>query len=276
MDKEIFDFSSGQEFDLNAEYKKMFDSDDLIKFNPNELELRDAEEVIKKDGLQYVENSTLGQFENTFQNVNTFFSKYRIDSDVVKNMTKSDRDKLFGYGKELFNSLKKSYELMEFNFEMTAKEWAYLEHTMTKKLSYDGNTVFTYWEVFSNWIDPTSRVAKSLPREVPSFTPSIPVRQLVLLSHLFFKHEEKGSTDSFYSFKKLLFEIAKMTKIFNAYGVLVVRVENRYKHWVNALNAMDGLNTERDITDEEHIAEELPLSVGDSQIATEMPDTVTG
>ena len=245
--KEFFDFTANQEFNLDEEYKKLFNTEELIKVNPANKELADAEDIIKKEGPNYVEATTLANFENKLQNATEFFKKYGVETDTVKTMTRSDRDKLFGYGKELYNSLKEAYETIEFNFEMTPKEFAFLEHTMTKKLTYNGNEIFTYWELYSNWIEPTIRAAKQLPKDLPSFVPSIPVRQLVLLQHLIFKHEEKGSEQSFYSFRKIVFELAKMTKIFNAYGVLVVRVENRFKHWIDALGAMDGLNSDRDI-----------------------------
>ena len=58
------------------------------------------------------------------------------------------------------------------------------------------------------------------------------------------KHEEKGSTESFHSFRTVLTEIAKMTRLFNAYGVMLERVTNRFTNWVNALNMMDELTND--------------------------------
>lgn len=65
------------------------------------------------------------------------------------------------------------------------------------------------------------------------------------------KHEEKASTDSFHYFRTILTEIAKMTKLFNAYGVMLERVTNRFNHWVNALNTMDGYNNDERVVDEQ-------------------------
>jgi hypothetical protein len=65
------------------------------------------------------------------------------------------------------------------------------------------------------------------------------------------KHEEKGSTDSFHYFRTVLTEIAKMTKLFNAYGVILERTTNLFNNWVNALNAMDGYNNDDRSTENE-------------------------
>ena len=246
MEKKFFDFTGDQAFDLNEEYKTLFGTEEFIKDNKSEHELKHAEKIIAEDAKDLVEGTTLNNFEVILNNINHFFQKYRTDSTEVSTMTKSDRDKLFGYGKELFNAFKQSYEELAFNFDLSVKEWAFLEHTLTKKLSYNGQELFTYWELYSKWIEPTSNIAKQLPKDIPSFVPSIPVRNLVLLQHLIFKHSEVPSTVSFYSFKKICFEIAKMTKLFNAYGVLVVRVENRFTHWIDAINSMDGYNEDRE------------------------------
>ena len=191
-----------------------------------------------------MEYTSINNYEKIFLNINEFFKKYRTDSEEVKAMTTSDRDKLFGYGKEIFKEYKLALENLAFNFEMSVKEWNFLEHTLTKKLSYTGNDLFTYWELYVKFIEPTKNSVKDLPKELANFVPTIPIRSLVLLQHLLFRHEEKGSTESFNHYRNLCFEIAKMTKLFNAYGVMLSRTENRFTHWVHALNAMDGFNSE--------------------------------
>lgn len=64
------------------------------------------------------------------------------------------------------------------------------------------------------------------------------------MSHLLMKHEEKGSTEQFHNFRTVLTEIAKMTRLFNAYGVMLERLTNKFNNWVNALNMIDGFNNE--------------------------------
>ena len=58
------------------------------------------------------------------------------------------------------------------------------------------------------------------------------------------KHEEKGSTESFHHFRNVLTEVAKMTRLFNAYGVMLERTTSRFNNWVNSINAMDGFNND--------------------------------
>lgn len=243
-EQKFFDFNSGEQFNLDEEYKTLFGDGELKQFNPNETKLKDAEAIIAELGAKYVETLSLEKYEKIFINLNEFLTKFQTDSEEVKNMTKSDRDKLFGYGKELFKSYENSYKNIQFNFELSVKEWNFIDHTLTKKLTYNGQELFNYWELYVKFIEPTRNLVVGLPKTAEGFVPVCSVQSLILLSHLLMKHEEKASTDSFHYFRTVLTEIAKMTRLFNAYGVMLERITNRFNHWVNALNAMDGYNND--------------------------------
>lgn len=238
-ERKFFDFSSDIEFDLNAEYSNLFKDDKLKTINPDESKLKDAEDIIKELGGIYMENTTLVNYENAFVNLNQFLDKFNVENDVVKNMSKDDRDKLFGYAKELFMFYQTKYGELAFNFELSLKEWHYIEHTLNKKLSYNGQEMFNYWELYTKFIEPTSEIANKLPKTLESFMPVCSIQSLILLSHLLMKHEEKGSSESFKHFKNVLTEVAKMTKLFNAYGVVLERMSKQFDNWVNVLNVMD-------------------------------------
>lgn len=240
--KKFFDFRSDKDFNLDEEYVKVFGEDKVQPVNPNEAKLKDAESIIEEFGARYIEGLSLQKYEEYFINISEFLQKFRTDSDVVKNMTTDERDKLFGYGKELFQAYQKQYNSLEFNFELSLKEWRYVENTLTKKMSYNGQELFNYWELYTKFIQPTKEIADKLPKQLESFVPICSIQSLILLSHLLMKWEEKGGTDSFHHFRNVLTESAKMTRLFNAYGVIAERVTNRFNNWVNALNAMDGYN----------------------------------
>lgn len=241
-EKQFFDFSSTETFDLNEEYKKMFDDGKIEIENPNETKLKDAENIINELGAKYLEGLSLQKYETAFINLSEFLKKFRVDSEEVTKMTEEERSKLFGYGKELFKEYQNCYGKLDFNFEISVKEWNFIEHTLTKKLSYNGQELFNYWELYMKFIKPTKDIVDNLPKGLDSFIPVCSVQSMILLSHLIMKHEEKASTESFHHFRTVLTEIAKMTKLFNAYGVMLERLTNRFNHWVNALNAMDGYN----------------------------------
>jgi lantibiotic modifying enzyme len=101
------------------------------------------------------------------------------------------------------------------------------------------------------FIGPTKEMADKLPKQLETFVPICSIQSLILLSHLLMKHEEKGSTDSFHYFRTVLTEIAKMTRLFNAYGVMLERTTNHFNNWVNALNVMDGFNNDERINESE-------------------------
>jgi len=250
-EKKFFDFTTNNEFNLNEEYSTLFKDEQFKRSNPNEEKLRDAENIISELGAKYVEGLSLQKYENIFVNLTEFLKKFRIDSEEVTNLTKADRDKVFGYGKELFASYQEQYSNLYFNFELSIKEWNYIEHTLTKKLSYNGQELFNYWELYMKFIGPTKEIADKLPKQLETFAPVCSIQSLILLSHLLMKHEEKASTDSFHYFRTVLTEIAKMTRLFNAYGVMLERTTNHFNNWVNALNAMDGYNNDERIDDGE-------------------------
>lgn len=243
-EKKFFNFNGNEDFDLNKEYSSIFGDSDYVPLNKNQEKLKDADNVITELGTKYIEYLSLKEYEDSYVNLEMFLSKFRTDSEEVKAMTKDDRDKLFGYGKELFNYYQNRYSALKFNFELTIKEWQYIENTLTKKISYNGQEMFNYWELYSKFIEPTKEEFKKLQKKDEIFTPICTIQSLVLMSHLLMKHEEKGSTEQFHNFRVVLTEIAKMTKLFNAYGVILERSTNKFNNWVNALNAIDGFNNE--------------------------------
>jgi len=243
-EKNFFDFKSDKEFNLDEEYVNIFGTDKFIPKNPNDEKLKDAEKIITELGGKYVEVTSLKKYEETLININEFLTKFRLDSDIVKDMEKVDRDKLFGYGGALFTKYQDMYSGLHFNFEVSREEWHYIEHTLNKKITYNGQEIFNYWELYTKFLEPTEDMVKNLPKQLESFIPKISIQNLVLISHLLMAHEEKGGTKSFHHFRNMLAEIAQMTKLFNAYGVMLERSTNRFNNWVNSLNAMDGYNND--------------------------------
>jgi hypothetical protein len=238
----FFNFKSGEDFNLDEEYKTLFNDGVLETLDPNEVKLKDAEAIIQELGTVYIEGLSLQKYEEVFTNLSEFLSRFRVDSDDVKNMSRESRDKLFGYGKELFQFYQNQYSQLYFNFELSKKEWNYIENTLNKKISYNGQELFNYWELYTKFLEPTANIANELPKQLDSFVPIASIQSLILLSHLLMKHEEKGGTESFHHFRTVLTEMAKMTKLFNAYGVMLERVTNVFNNWVNALNVMDEYN----------------------------------
>jgi lantibiotic modifying enzyme len=243
-EKKFFDFNGEETFNLDVEYSTLFNEGEPKQLNPNDSKLKDAESIIEEFGAKYIERVSLVDYEKVFLNINTFLIQFNVEADAVKEMTKLDRDKLFGYGKELFKTYENMYSNLKFNFELSMKEWNYIDHTLTKKLSYNGQELFNYWELYMKFIEPTRGMMEKTPKTMESFVPVCSIQSLILLSHLLMKHEEKASTESFHYFRTTLTEIAKMTRLFNAYGVMLERITNRFNHWINALNAMDGFNND--------------------------------
>ena len=148
-EKKFFNFKSDETFNLNEEYTKLFVDGDDKKISSNDTKIKDAEKIIDETGSKYIESTSLQKYEYLFANLDVFLNRFQTDSDEVKNMTKDDRDKLFGYGRELFSTYQTQYSSLNFNFELSMKEWNYMDNILTKKLSYNGNELFNFWELFT-------------------------------------------------------------------------------------------------------------------------------
>lgn len=237
-----FDFNSEDEFNLDEEYSKLNTTNLEV---PNEKKVTDAEHIIHDLGSKYVEGASLDKYETLYANIETFLRKYRTDSDEVTMMTKEDRDKLFGYGITMFKEYEHIYQNMVFSFELSSEEWHFIDNVLNKRMKYNGQEVFNYWQLRVDLLDNLTQQFKELPKEIPGLVVTTSVKNLILMSHLLMKHEENaGGNKSFMHFKNILFEIAQMTKLFNAYGVMAERLSNKFNQWINALNAIDGYNDE--------------------------------
>lgn len=239
---EFFDFNSENDFNLQEEYTKL---DTKQVSSPSNKKAKDAENIIHDLGKKYVEGGSLDKYETLFSNIETFLKKYQTDSDEVLNMDKNDRDKLFGYGITMFKEYEQTYQHMNFNFELSKEEWHFIDNVLNKRMKYNGQEIFNYWQLRIDFLDKVGPQFKELPKEMPSAIVTTSVQNLILMSHLLMNHEENvGGNKSFYHFKDILFEIAQMTKLFNAYGVMSERLSNKFSQWINALNALDGYNDE--------------------------------
>jgi len=235
------DFNSEEEFNLQEEYSNLI----INKLDtPDEKKIKDAEQIIDELGKKYVEGVSLDKYENLFSSLNAFLNKYRTDSDEVISMSRNERDQLFGYSISMYKEYERIYQSLVFNFELSQEEWHFIENVLNKKLKYNGQELFNYWQLRVDFLDPTSEQFKELPKEIPGIVVSTSVKNMILLSHLLMMHEENGNTKSFYYFKDILFEIASMTKLFNAYGVMSERLSKMFNEWINALNAIDNYNDE--------------------------------
>lgn len=241
----FFDFNSENEFNLSEEYSKLSTEKTLT---PGDKKIKDAEHIILELGKKYVEGLSLDKYETMYSNIESFLKKYRTDSKDVEKMSKEDRDKLFGYCITMFREYEQHYQDMVFNFELSREEWNFVHNVLSRKMKYNGQEVFNYWELKVNFLDNLESQFKELPKEIPSIVVTTSVKNLILMSHLLMKHEENvGSNNkNFYNFRNVLFEIAQMTKLFNAYGVMSERLSNKLNQWINAINAIDGYNDENE------------------------------
>ncbi len=235
------DFNSDEEFNLQEEYSNL----NVHKLDtPDDKKIKDAEDIIMELGKKHVEGASLDKYEQSFSSLNAFLVKYRTDSEEVISMSKNERTQLFGYSVSMYKNYENIYQDMVFNFELSQEEWHFIENVLNKKMKYNGQELFNYWQLRVDFLDPTSAKFKDVPKEIPSIVIETSVKNMILLSHLLMKHEENGATRSFYHFKDVLFEIASMTKLFNAYGVMSERLSKMFNEWINAINGIDGYNDE--------------------------------
>jgi len=240
---EFFDFNSENEFNLDEEYSKL-NTKKAVE-TPTGKKNKDAENIILELGQKYIEGASLDKYESLYSNLDVFLNKYQTDSENVTSLDKDDRDKLFGYGITMFKEYEQTYQNLILNFEMSREEWHFIDNVLSKKMKYNGQEIFNYWQLKIDFLDMLEEQFKSLHKDVPGIVVTTSVRNMILMSHLLMSHQESaGGNKSFHHFRVILFEIAQMTKLFNAYGVMSERLSNKFSEWINALNAIDGYNNE--------------------------------
>jgi hypothetical protein len=124
---------------------------------------------------------------------------------------------------------------MKFVFVLTKAEAKFLNKILTQEISYNGDEVFNYAELHKTFWE-SVRVKLEEDKISEEFTFKINIKTLLILHHLIKGYSVKGRTNDFQLFMNVLFKIANVNKLFNAYNIIIERIKTDREIWGNGLD----------------------------------------
>ena len=103
------------------------------------------------------------------------------------------------------------------------------------EVKYNGDEVFNFSELYKKfWSNVQEKVADDKLAETYTFT--VDIKLILILHHLIKGHTVMGKTHDFYYFQSILFQIAKINKLFNAYNIIIERIKSDRELWGSAMD----------------------------------------
>ena len=228
---ESIDFKNVENFDYNEYYGII---EKIAKKNST-LKNEEAENLVKEFAEKIIDKDYVDALNNKKESILDFIRKYDPNSDIIKNMSEHDVDKVYAISNYLVNSYIKYPNEMLFNFEFSNAELKFVNNTLTKSIEYNGDEVFNYVELYDNfWKNVKETYDKDKTKSTYVF--KVDIKMILILHHLIKNYKVRGTTDEFKHFRNVLYRIAQTNKLFNAYNIIVERIKDDCKVWGAALD----------------------------------------
>lgn len=228
---ETIDFKSDSNFDY-AEYYSVIEK--IARKNVT-IKNDEAENLVKDYAEKLIDKEYVTILNDKKESILNFLRKYDPNTDIILNMAEHDVDKVYAVSNYLVNSYIQYLNEMSFNFELSNKDYKFLNKILTQLIEYNGDDVFNYVELYENfWINVREFVDKNAHQETYYF--KVNIKMILILHHLIKGFKVKGNTDEFKCFRNILYRIAQTNKLFNAYNIIVERIKEDCKIWGAALD----------------------------------------
>jgi hypothetical protein len=196
LDKlENFDFTSDEVLNLD-EYHEMVK---LLKLsqNPTEdkkdaLQFQASENVITRDSVKFLGQEVTNKIDKEKSNLKSFLRKYEVNTDLVKNMTEVEKDKVYDLAEFLFNNFQKIHNNLNFIFPLSQEEFKFINEVLTKKLEYDRDGVFQIQELKEKYLNFYRTFIKNSPA-VMDMSTFVDVNSLMIIYHHLTRYTIKGA-----------------------------------------------------------------------------------
>jgi len=228
---ESFDFGGEKGFNVREYYGAL---EQIAKKNEN-LKNEEAESIVGEHAKTMIDPSFITELELKRSVVENFIRKYDPNTEEVQALELSDVDKLYAVSNYLLNSYIQHVNEAKFVFILTKAEYKFLNKTLLHEIGYNGDEVFNFAELYKNfWEGVQQKVDEDKTAE--SFTFTVSIKMLLILHHLIKEHKVKGITNDFQQFQTVLFKIAKINKLFNAYSIIIERIKMDRELWGNSID----------------------------------------
>lgn len=238
---EKFDFSSDQELKVD-DYHEMVS---LLKVSQNPtnekkeaIQALEAENVIKRESERFLGKEATELYAKQRENLKSFLRRYEINTDLVKNMTEPEKDKIYDIAEYLFNDYQKIHNNLDFIFPLTFEEWKWVVDVLIKKLDYDRDGVFQIRELNKNYLSRYTKFTKDGPN-VPEMGTRLDINSMMIMYHHITRHAIKGHQTEAELFINIITKLEERLVLYNAYKILTDRLSEEFQVWGGALTIDD-------------------------------------
>lgn len=263
---ENFDFTSDEPIKLDEFYEMT----DLLKKSQTSstketketIQARESENVIKKEGDRFLGKEVVEKYQKEIDNLNAFLRKYEVNTDTVKNMSESDKNKLYGIAGYLFDGFQKIHNNLIFIFPLTLDEFKFTLEVITKKLEYDRDGNFQVKELKDKYLNRYVKFVKD--QDGNLMTTLIDINSLMILYHHITRYTVKGAQNEHECFVSMVTKMEERLMLYNAYKIITDRLSAQFVVWGGALTI-----------------DEVGLKVNEDTLAPDQPilkvvDEITG
>lgn len=228
---ETINFKESNDFN----YVEYYNVIEKIANKNSTLKNEEAENLVKEFAEKVIDKDYVDTLSKKRESILDFIRKYDPNTDIIKNMSEHDVDKVYAISNYLVNSYIKYLNDMMFNFEFSNAELKFINNILTKSIEYNGDEVFNYVELYDNlWKEVRDTFEKD--RTKQTYTFKVNIKMILILHHLIKNYKVRGITDEFKHFRNVLYRIAQTNKLFNAYNIIVERIKDDCKLWGAALD----------------------------------------
>jgi hypothetical protein len=228
---ESMDFTKKDDFNVQEYYTAL---EKIAKKNEN-LKNEEAENIVEKEAKELIDSSFIDELKNKRKIVEDFIRKYDPNLESTRGLEIKDVDKVYAISNYLLNSYIQYVNEMRFIFTLEKLEYKFLNKVLMNEIEYNADEVFNFVEFYEKfWKGVQEKVEEDKSTEIYTFT--VDIKMLLILHHLIKSHSVKGRTNDFRYFQSILFKIAKINKLFNAYNIIIDRIKSDRELWGNALD----------------------------------------
>lgn len=229
---ENMNFSDNNDFNVSDYYSAL----EKIAEKNNNLKHEEAENIVNDKAKDMIDDEFVAELDTKRQTVINFLKKYDPNKKETQDLELQDVDKVYAISNYLLNSYIQYVNDMKFVFELTKLEFKFLNKILTSEIEYDGDEVFNYVEFYDSfWVHVKNKFEEE-DKNAEKHTFKVSIKTLLILHHLIKGYKVKGRTVDFKNFRNILFRIAQINKLFNAYNIIIERIKKDRELWGNALD----------------------------------------
>lgn len=228
---ETIDFTKSDNFNIQEYYTAL----EKIASKNESAKNEEAELIVEKDAKDMIDSDFIESLKTKRKSVEDYIRKYDPNKEETKKLEILDVDKIYAISNYLLNSYIQYVNEMRFHFILTKLEYKFLNKVLMSELEYNGDEVFNFAELYQNfWKGVQEKVDEDKMSE--SHTVTVDIKMILILHHLIKNHTVKGKTHDFNHFQGILFKIAKINKLFNAYNIIIERIKSDRELWGGAMD----------------------------------------